>query len=401
MLLNNAMVPEVLPVLRANDFYRPNHGSVYSAIVDMFTAGEPADPVTVGAELERRGEFTKVGGAKALMDFISIVPTALNASYYAKCVADKARLRRLADVGSKLVHIAYTEGSDADEVVAQAETFFREVNTPVEGGVLMRDLVTQWREHVDDASDIIPTPWHELNNYLSGGLRRGKLYVVGGRPGGGKSMCGLNISGFVAENDLPVTIFSLEMGNIEVTSRLLAWGAWANYGQIFSKRMDKDTYYRVDEYLESHPSFLSRLEVVDRASITVEEIVAHLRVRKPACCFVDYCQLISPSDGRAARREQIDHITRSLKVAAQDVGCAIVLASQLNRGPTSGAGRAPVISDLRESGGIENDADVVLLLYREENNEGFVQMNIGKNRDGKQGHLQFAFRGDVARIGDG
>jgi len=401
LLLNNSLIPDVIKVITATDFYRPNHQSIYSALIDMFTKGEPADPVTVGGELERRGELTKVGGAKVLIDMITIVPTAVNAVCYARQVADKSKLRRLADVGSQLLAVAYTEGMDADEGLVQAERFFRDVQEPAEGGFLMRQLVDEWRTYMENPDDIIPTPWSDLNRYLAGGLRRGKMYVIGGRPGGGKSMAGLNIIGHLAENDFPVTVFSLEMGRLEITSRLLAWGSWANYGQIFSKRMDRDTHLRVNEYLESHPRFQDRLEVIDKASITVEEIVAHLRQRRPAACFIDYCQLISPSDSKIQRREQIDHVTRTLKVTAGDVGCAIILASQLNRGPTSGSGRAPVISDLRESGGIENDADVVILLHRENNDDVFVQMTVGKNRDGKLGSLQYTFRGDVARIGDG
>ena len=401
LLLSNHMIPEVVKVIGARDFYRPNHGTVYTAIIDLFTAGEPVDPVTVSAELERRGELARVGGGKMLLDAISAVPSPLNATYYAQLVADKSKLRRLAELGSRLINVAYTDNEDADAVLGQAETFFREAQEPADHGALLADIVEEWRTYQENPDDIISTPWPDLNHYLAGGLRRGKLYVVGGRPGGGKSMCGLNIVGHVAQNDLPVTVFSLEMGKLEVTSRLLAWGGWADYGQIFSKKMTQENLRRVNDYVDGNASCMKQLEVIDRASITVEEIAAHLRQRKPAVCFIDYCQLISASDNKLQRREQIDHITRTLKITAGDVGCAIILASQLNRGPTSGAGRAPILSDLRESGGIENDADVVLLLFREEHNEGFLHMNIGKNRDGKLAQLTFAFRGDVARIGDG
>lgn len=396
MMLNNKTISEVMQVVKGGDFYRPNNALIFDAIVSLYSRGEPADPVTVHRELGKLAE--KVGGAKALLDMHSSVPTATNASAYAKIVSQHSRLRRLADVGSQFQRLAYDSPVDeADEIIVTAERFFREVTAPSAFGSRFCELVGQWRDWQTRPDDIISTPWPELNEYLGGGLRRGKLYVVGGRPGAGKSLAGLNMAAHVAEQGRKTVVFSMEMVATEVTSRLLAFGAWANYGEIFRKRMSEETLERVNAYIESHPDL--NLEVVDRASIKVEEICAHIRANSPDCVFVDYCQLISASDTRVGRREQIDHITRSLKVAAAESGCAIILASQVNRSPATG-GRAPTIADLRESGGIENDADVVMLLHRDELMGGCVQLHVGKNRDGRMGTIDLTFRGEIARIGN-
>jgi replicative DNA helicase len=398
MMLANKTINEVIQLVKSQDFYYPKHQFVFDAIVSLFTRGEPVDALTVGDELTTRKQIRQVGGAVTLIDMISNVPTPTSANYYAKIVSQKSKLRRLAEVGSFFQRIAFDAGDDGDEAIVMAEKYFREIQQPTQGGVNFGSLVRDWRTWQDSPEDIISTPWPELNNYLGGGMRRGKLYVVGGRPGSGKSMAGLNMAAHVAEKEkLPTIIFSMEMVANEVASRLLAAGAWANYGEIFRKRMSGETIERVNDYIDSHSDL--NLEVFDRASITVEEIVGYIRAHKPACAFIDYCQLIAPSDSKIGRREQVDHITRSLKVCAADTGCAIILASQVNRGPATG-NRMPTIADLRESGGIENDADVVLLLHREDEGAGSVKLNVGKNRDGKLGTIEFIFRGDVARIGN-
>ena len=320
ILLNNNAIPEVLEHIKSGDFYRPNNGMIFDAAVALYMRGEPADAITVGQELTTRKQFAKVGGAPALLDIIAAVPTATNATYYARIVAQKARLRDMIAVGNRFLQMGYGAGEEYDEAITQAEQFFRELSKPAEGGVMFGELITEWQEFSSKPDVIIPTPCECLNNYLGGGIRRGKLYVLGGRPGSGKSMAGLNMALEVAEAGLPVTLFSLEMGKLEVAERILASGAWASYGQIFRKQMNRETWDRVNEYIDARKAM--NLEVVDKAGITVEEIVAHIRGRKPAVVFVDYCQLITASF-KGDRREAIDHITRSLKICAADTKTAI------------------------------------------------------------------------------
>lgn len=397
MLLSERAISEVLGIVTAKDFYLPAHTLIFEAIAHLSTGGE-VDAVVVAAELDKRGHLNRVGRQPYLFELSQACPSPTNAAYYARLVLRKARMRHLVETGirwQQLGHSQTTTDEELDLVVAQAEDYLRDMQAPSEDGIVFSDLVTQWQMFQDNPNDIIPTPWPELDDYLSGGFRKGKLYVIAGRPGSGKSMGGLNIGLAIAERNhsIPVTIFSLEMGKLEVAGRLLASGAWASYGEIFRKRMSRETNERVMEYIDTNRDM--NLRVVDRASITVEQIIADIRNTKPALVFIDYCQLITASF-RGDRREAIDHITRSLKICAADTNTAIVLASQVNR---NGADRMPTIADLRESGSIENDADVVLLLHRDDEGSGTVKLNVGKNRDGKMGTLEMVWRGDMARIG--
>jgi replicative DNA helicase len=331
-----------------------------------------------------------------LIELSQSVPSAINASHYARIVARKATARRLVETGIRWQQLGYSDTATQEEldlVVAQAEEFLRDIQSPGEDGIMAGPLFREWQTAQSNPDDILPSPWPELNDYLGGGFRKGKLYVIAGRPGSGKSMGGLNIAQHLAECNKRAMIFSLEMGKIEVAGRLLAAGAWANYSEIFRKKMQRQTLDKIEEYMHSNEGL--NLEIIDKAALTVEQIAAYVRSRKPDAVFIDYCQLITGSF-RGDRREVVDHITRSLKVLAADTHTCIVLASQVNR---NGAERMPTIADLRESGSIENDADVVLLLHREDEGSGTVKMNVGKNRDGKQGTIEFVWRGDLARIG--
>lgn len=396
MLISGRAINDVMGILSAKDFYRPAHAIIFDAIVHLFGGGGEIDAVLVGGEISKRGKLKNVGGAPYLLTLMQACPAPQNATFYARAVVRKSRMRHLVETGVRWQQLGYSDTSTDEEldlVVAQAEEFLRGLSQSSDEGVMAADLFTEWQDYKPQPGDILPTPWTELTDYLGGGFRRGKLYVLAGRPGSGKSMGALNIALEMAEAKAGlVTIFSLEMGKMEVAERLLSSGAYASYGEIFRRRMERETSSRVAEYIDSN-SELS-LEVIDRSGITVEQIIAHIRSRKPTTVIIDYCQLITASF-KGDRREAIDHITRSLKVCANDTGTCIILCSQVNR---NGAERMPTIADLRESGSIENDADVVLLLHKEEGS-GTVKLNVGKNRNGKMGTIEFIWRGDVMRIG--
>lgn len=396
MLQSDKAVTEVMCILSPKDFYRPAHGAIYAAIIHLFGSGEPVDVMLLSMELAKRGKLENIGGAPYLHTLMQACPMIASAPYYARAVLRKARMRHLVETGIRWQQLGHSDTSTDEEldlVVAQAEEFLRGMNKPTDEGDMMGELFKEWQVYEPSAEDILATPWTELTEYLGGGFRKGKLYVLAGRPGSGKSMGALNIALEMAEKKVGlITIFSLEMGKREVTERILASGAYASYGEIFRRRMQRETNTRVAEYIDSNSDL--PMEVVDRSGITVEQIVAHIRNKKPTAVIIDYCQLITASF-RGDRREAIDHITRALKVCANDTGTCIILCSQVNR---NGADRMPTIAELRESGSIENDADVVLLLHKEEGS-GTVKLNVGKNRNGKLGTLEFVWRGDVMRIG--
>lgn len=398
MLMSRDAISEVIPIIKEEDFYRPNNGLIFSAIKELFVRGEPVDPVTLASELDSRGHLMRVGGAGTILDLSQATPTAVNAAYYAKIVAEKSRLRQMSQLGLRLHQLAHTEGHDSDELVAQAEQYFQEIQQPAKSGGMLKDIIAGWRDWQETDAGIIATPWPDLNRDLpAGGLATGTLTVIGGRPGGGKSNAGLNLALEAAENGHRTTVFSVEMDKYEVLSRILAAATWSPFREIIGRKMSKETWERVEEWIDTNQDI--PLEIQDKAYITVEEVIAHCRARRPEVLFVDYAQLINPSNPRLSRNEQVSHITRSLKVAAKQLNMAVIAASQLNRNNTEGKGRLPTMEDLRESGGIEQDADVILLLHRPLDDPGVVKLICAKNRNGPTRMYELVFRGAQSRIG--
>lgn len=401
MMLSPGAVNEVATVLTADDFYRPAHGKIYQAVLAVVANGEPVDAITVSAELEKRGDFGKIGKAPYLLDLIQSTPTASNAGYHAKIVAAKAKLRRMGQLGDRLKQLAYTDSSsveDVDALLGQGEKFFRAQHEPDDKAMSFDGLVASWESWQQSAEGYIRTPWDSLNAKLNGGLQRGRVYTIGARPGVGKSVAALNIASFAARWDYRAVMFSLEMSDEEVTSRLIADGASVDLGRILRKELTLEDRAKIDTYIKENHG--SPLDVIDRSRVTVEQIVAHCRSMPTLdVLVVDYLQLMTATNVKDSREQQVAHMSRSLKIAAKELNVAVVQCSQLNRGPLqNGKVRAPNIGDLRESGAVEQDSDVVLLLHNDEDDPGIIQLIVGKNRSGKMGDLVMNFEGRYARI---
>lgn len=398
MLLNPGAIADVSGQISAEHYYEPKHNLIHHAITDLYAAGGAVDAVTVGAELESRGQLKKVGGPAYLIDLIQVVPMAGNAMNYARMVAEKWRLRRMAEFGVRLQQLAHTEGHDSTELIAQAQRYFRDVDTTDSTAASFDQLVALWRDWQTEPDTYVKTPWPEVNYWLQGGLAKGRLVTIGGRPSVGKSLGGLNIAAYAAEQQHPTIFFSLEMSKAEVASRVLACGGSADLGQIVRKRLDLENLARVDEYAHTYSGM--PLLVDDREKITVEQIAAKCRtIPRLAVAVVDYLQLVAPSDSKVSREQQVSHISRSLKLMARELDIAVVVAAQLNRGPVKdGKPRLPTIADLRESGAIEQDSDQVILLHKDDDDPNIIRMICGKNRSGKTGEADLAFHGNYARI---
>ena len=403
MMLSTEALAKVVDILQPDDFYRPNHGAIFSAIVDLFSAGCPVDPTTVAIELDKRSKLTNIGGAAYLLDLIQSCPTAVSGDYYAKAVADKAVRRRLLAFGIRCQQLSYTGDDDEiGEVLAQAEKFLKEVHAPKKSTLTFSDLFDEWNAWVDEEPDVILTPWTKVNDILSGGLHKGRLYIFAGRPGQGKSVSALNIVSDACGRQMKSSIvFSLEMPKNEVMSRLLAAGANVNFQQIIRRDMRPETVERIQNYYKQN--FNMRLYVEDRSNITVEQIAAQSRaINDLDMVVVDYVGLVKASDRKAKRNEAIAHVSRTLKVLAKELDVAVVLAAQLNRqsiDPKTGKARIPVLADLGESGALEADADAVLFLHRPEPDDGTVDVVVAKNRSGMTGVVPLIFYGQQARMG--
>lgn len=398
MMLDATTIPDVIDIVESVDLYNPRHQLIYSAIIDSYSAGGTLDPVTVSAELESRGQLKLAGGALYLFELSQTVPMASNAAYYAGAVVEKARLRRLAELGVRLQQLALMEGYGSSEILGQAQEFFTGLEKPDGTAAKFDDLVKAWKSLSETPDDVIPTPWPQANDWLNGGLAKGRLVTIGGRPSVGKSLGGLNIAAHAAENAHPAIFFSLEMSKSEVTTRLLACGGSADMGELIRRQIRESNRDRIQAYVDRYSQM--PLWVDDRERVTVEQIAAKCRsVPGLQLAVVDYLQLVRPSDTRVSREQQVSHISRSLKIMARELDIAVVVAAQLNRGPVrDGKPREPTIADLRESGAVEQDSDQVLLLHRDEADRDIVKLICGKNRTGKTGEAELIFEGRYARL---
>ncbi|MEP6600027.1 MAG: replicative DNA helicase, partial [Actinomycetota bacterium] len=383
MLLSKDAIADVVEVLRPTDFYRPAHQLVYDAILDLYGRGEPADPVTVSAELVRSGLIARVGGAEYLVTLIQTVPTAANAGYYAQIVAERATLRRLVTAGTRIVQMGYDTASggagivgSVDDVVdrAQAEIYDVTERRTSEDYVHIETLLQGTMDEIDRISATggigtgIPTGFSRLDE-ITNGLHPGQMVTVAGRPGSGKSTLALDFARSAAiKHGKPTVVFSLEMGKLEIMMRLFAAEALVPLRNMRSGHMSDQDWTRMARRsgdLAEAPLFID-----DSPNLTMMEIRAksrRLRQRHGLQMIViDYLQLMTSGKRVESRQQEVSEFSRAIKLLAKELDVPVVALSQLNRGPEQRTDKRPVLSDLRESGSIEQDSDLVLLVHRED-----------------------------------
>ena len=400
MLLSKDAIADVLERLRPGDFYRPNHQSVYDAVLDLYGRGEPADAVTVAAELDRRGLLRRIGGAPYLHTLISTVPTAANAGYYATIVAEKALLRRLVDAGTRVVQYGYAgaEGADVAEVVdrAQAEIYDVTDGRTSEDFVALEDLLQPTMDEIDaiasqgGISRGVPTGFVELDE-VTNGLHPGQMIVIAARPGVGKSTLGLDfLRSCSIKNRMSSVIFSLEMSKSEIVMRLLSAEAKIKLADMRSGRMSDDDWTRLARRMSEISE--APLFIDDSPNMMMMEIRAKARRLKQKhdlnLIVIDYLQLMTSGKKVESRQQEVSEFSRQLKLLAKELEVPVVAMSQLNRGPEQRTDKKPMLSDLRESGAIEQDADMVILMHRPDAFErddprgGEADLILAKHRNG-------------------
>jgi replicative DNA helicase len=416
MLLSKDAIGEVSDILTGRDFYKPAHETIYATIMDVYAAGEPADPITVAAELTRRGEINKVGGASYLHALVQTVPTAANAAFYADIVHERAVLRRLTEAGTRIAQLGYAGEGELDEIVnaAQAEMYaVTEERTTGEPGSAIAAIVERVVDSVGarDEGEItgVPTGFTDLDS-LTKGFQPGQLIVLAGRPAMGKSTVALDFARAAAiEHGLGVALFSLEMSEDEIGMRVLSAEARVALHHLRGGTLTDDDWVRIGRRLPAIGE--ARLHVDDSPGLTLADI--RTRTRRIAArdgldlVVVDYLQLITPASRRgSSRQEDVAAISRGLKLLAKDLRVPVIALSQLNRGSEMRQDKRPQVSDLRESGAIENDADMVILLHREDAYEegsprsGEADLIVGKHRNGPTATITVAFQGHYSRFVD-
>jgi replicative DNA helicase len=396
MLLSKDAIADVVEIIRERDFYRPAHELIYDAIIDLYGRGEPADPVTVAAELTKRGDIARAGGAPYLHTLISSVPTAANASYYAKIVREHAIMRRLVEAGTKIVQIGYTPESDVDEAVDQAQAAVYEVTErrANEDYIKLSDLLPEALDEIERISQGVEgegvfTGFRDLDA-LTNGFHPGNMIVLAARPAVGKSTLGLDIVRNAAiHNGDCAAIFSLEMSRSEITMRMLSAEARVGLHNIRSGSLSDEDWQRLARRMgeiSQAPLFID-----DSPNLSLMEIRAKARRLKQRhdlkIIVIDYLQLMTSGKRVENRQQEVSEFSRNLKLLAKELNVPVVAISQLNRSPEQRSDKRPMLSDLRESGSIEQDADVVILLHRDDlydNNSrsGEADLIVAKHRNG-------------------
>jgi replicative DNA helicase len=419
MMLSKDAIADVVEVLSPGDFYRPAHQAVYDCVLDLYGRGEPADPITVSAELERRGELGRVGGAPYLHTLIATVPTAANAGYYAEIVSEKAVLRRLVEAGTRIVQMGYNGaegGSEIDEVVDRAQAAIYEVTERrmSEDYVSLEELLQPTMDEIDaiasrgGSSLGVPTGFADLDE-MTNGLHPGQMIIVAARPGVGKSTLGLDFARSCSvKHSMTSVIFSLEMSRTEIVMRMLSAEARIRLQDMRGGRMSDDDWTRLARRMSEISE--APLFIDDSPNMTMMEIRAKARRLKQRndvkLIIIDYLQLMTSGKRVESRQQEVSEFSRNLKLLAKELEVPVVAISQLNRGPEQRTDKRPMLADLRESGSLEQDADMVLLLNRpdawerDDPRAGEADLIIAKHRAGPTATITVAHQLHYSRFTD-
>jgi replicative DNA helicase len=400
-------VDDVTGIVQPEDFYRPGHEAIYRAILLLWSRNDPVDPKLVGDQLRISGDLPRVGGLPYLAEIVSHLLTAANATYYAEIIARCSAQRALVKAGQRITQLA-TAGDveDVGEVQARARA---ELDAAIT--IRNRDRV-EWAhdgivELIDSLSeppDVASTPWGDLDQFI-GGAAPGRLYVIGARPAVGKTVMAVQWAAHHAERHRKAVLyFSLEMSRREIGARLLAHRAGVDYGSLVTHRINEAEWNRiagVQGVLSELP-----LSIIDQSNLRIDDarriIRGVSRERSLGLVVVDYLQLMTHQDPRLPRQQQVAEFSRSLKLLARELEVPVVACSQLNRASEHRKDRMPGLSDLRESGAVEQDADVVILLHRnvEEPAEAHdMRVGVAKNRYGPIAEIRMIFQGHYQQIG--
>jgi len=416
MLLSKDAIADVVETVRGTDFYRPAHETIFDAMIELYGRGEPVDPVTTAAELSRRGELVRVGGAPYLHTLSASVPIAANASYYAEIVREKAILRRLVNAGTRIAQMGYAGEGVVDDVVdaAQQEVYSVTDKRTSEDYAPLSAIMEGTLDEIEAISNRggemsgVPTGFADLDE-LTNGLHGGQMVIIAARPAVGKSTLALDLcrAASIQHNQTSV-IFSLEMTRNEITMRLLSAEAKIPLNHMRNGHMTDDDWQKLARKMgevSAAPLFID-----DSPNMTMMEIRAKARRLKQRhdlkLIVIDYLQLMSSGKKVESRQLEVSEFSRQIKLLAKELGVPVVALSQLNRGPEARSDKRPLLSDLRESGAIEQDADLVVLLHREDVYEkestrpGEADLIVAKHRNGPTRDVVVAFQGHYSRFVD-
>jgi replicative DNA helicase len=416
ILLDNEVLHDIIMFLRADDFYRDAHQVIYAAIRELYDKGKGIDAVTLAEELKLRGQFDQVGGDDTLTEIVTSVPHAANGKYYAEIVKEKATSRMLIESATEIIRDGYSNQFTAQDLLESAERkIFGIAEDQIRGETLeIEDVVKQAIDLIAKRSDSgghavtgVATGLIDLDD-ITGGFHPGQLIILAARPSMGKTALALNICDHAGINlKVPVLFVSLEMGYLEIGERLLCARSRVDGNKL---RTGLGMGMREMTQLSKAYTEMSKsgsIYIDDTPARNMMQIAAAARRLKRrnqiGLVMVDYIQLVDSEDTRDSRQEQIAKISRRLKTLARELKVPVIALSQLNRAVESREDKRPRMADLRESGAIEQDADLVLLLHRPEyydanDQPGVAELNVAKNRNGPTGTVRLTFLKNLTRF---
>lgn len=399
---------EVAPLLDAEDFYLPRHEYVWDAVCALADAGEGVDPITVGDCMRRAGTLDRAGGQVLLFDLVAAVPTTSNAGYYARIVREKAALRRLLAAGTRIVQAATGTDGAADDVaaVAMAELAAATRPDPTAGSTLIGDTIDALLEELESppsTEGLVQWPWRNADDVLAP-MSPGQLIVVGARASMGKSVCCVDVARHAAiRQGKTVVLHTLEMSRRDIERRILAAEARVPLRAIISHTLTEEHWGRLATARAALAD--ARLHIIDNPDVGLADLRSSVAKEKPDLLVLDYAQLgkVNP---KSERRIGLEEYVRGLKLLAKSEDIPVLVAAQLGRGPDLRTDHTPQIADLRETGGLEQDADVVVLLYRPDYYEpecdrsGEIDLIVGKQRNGPKGTVTLVHQLHYSRLMD-
>jgi replicative DNA helicase len=410
VMVDREMMPVVSELLAASDFYAHVHETIFGVLTALYERGEPLDKITVAEELRRRDLLDRVGGVPYISSLMDTVPTAASAEYYARIVREKAALRGLIHAGTEITKIGFEGEDDVDSALDRSEQIVYEVGRrqlrgkffPVSG--LLKQAFDQIDNLFHSAGNRtgVTSGFRDIDDYTAG-LQPGNFIILAARPAMGKTSMALTMAAAAArEAQKPVAIFSLEMTNMELVTRLLCAEGRLNAQNLRRGAIKEDDWHRIADGMAA----LSQVPIYldDSGSLTVTELRSRCRRLQSAsglsAIFIDYIQLLRPSSNakQMTRNDELSEICRTLKATAKDLGVPVIALAQLNRGVESRNDKRPMLSDLRDSGAIEQEADLVAFLYRDAyyNPEtapepDLTEFIIAKQRNGPTGTIRLRF----------
>ena len=411
MLSTQAALARSTDTLTADDFYSAAHREIFSAIVSLTERSPNVDLLMVCEELERTGMLEAVGSVEYVSDLPRTVPSTANLDTYIAIVETKSMLRALVQAGNLISNKALGAAEDAQEIVEEAEKRIFEIAMRRQSDRLMhiRDLVLETYTKMGESARFkgglsgVPTGFYLLDR-MTFGLQPSDLVIVAGRPSMGKTSFAMNVAQFAATNQRSVAVFSLEMSREQLVKRLLCAQAGVDMDKVRTGSIDEEEYLRLADAMNKLAA--ADLFIDDTSGISVAEIRSKCRRLKLEhgldLVLIDYLQLMSGSQRAENRQQEVAGITRAIKGVARELDVPVILISQLSRAPESRADKRPMLADLRESGAIEQDADLVVLLYRkafyEEDADNIAEAIVAKHRNGKTGTIRLAWQGEHTRF---